>query len=530
MGCRIRWEFYISTKSGYISAKLKDVLRQCLHVMMLVLVVSSYTMSPSRVDPVHYRPVSPSFAFHPRFSELDPNNFQGAEGTNVFGFDLKKSVIILTPGLVQPPAPVRNHRSLPADVSDLCNFKKFSKSHISEKVRSYLEMLYLKENTKYRGGKKSGFKVLKPLAQNGETCHSDGLTAVGVSQMIQLGEFLARSYAGKLGSLSGVTSLEGLAETVGDVVLYQSLVAVLHGLLNDKQFVSSDVTKLSSDFTAPNSVKGKVLKYKSELHDYVGWAYKKEGSLFKEIMTSDPEKELPARDIIAYLSNIVHSNTNPGSEADELLGKVDLTLWDIDDLFNKSDTHHGYLASSSFFQMYANHNTYHLRQRIKEFLHLGELEESSPGNNLRLLAVDDLMMLSLLVSLNVTVDKHLAPASRLVLEVFHLSSPGAMSGAPSIQRVQNIVSSQNSKLKDSHAIQKVASSPENKHPTLLSSLYPSAHYPIDYIRILFNGKVITPSLSACSADFLASQGLCNSKHFQPLLSSFLEVNQAKVEL
>ncbi|KAH9495488.1 hypothetical protein Btru_013040 [Bulinus truncatus] len=546
-------------KRDSCTSKWKEMLHQCLQVVMTVMVVNVHTMSPTHSDDVTYSSVSsaPSFALHPRISELHPDNFQGAEGSKVSGLELKKSVIIFTSGLVPPPAHITKHPSLSADISHLCDFKSYASNHKSSKVQSYQEILSLKEKTKRRQVKRSGFKVFEAVTA-GEVCQPGRLTAGGVSQMIQLGEHLFRSYAATLQSLNGNTRLERLAEAVGDPILFQSMSGLLHGLLNEKQFVSVDVAKLPHDYDAGSYAKDKSLQFKNQLHHLVDKAYKTENLLFKESGgdSSGSLAELPAKDVLAYLLNIVHSKLRYDGETDNLsaFDDLNLSIWDVDRLFNSSDSYNSYLASCPVFQVYANHHTYSLRQHILKFLR--EPVEDDGKGNLRLLAVDDLMMLSLLVSMNLSVDKHLQPASRLVMEVFE--SPPAASPLntlylPTDSFIKNFLPSHNSKLEGSHIVSKMSPDSKDGNPSLLSSLHlitsltskgphilkalevsgalgPMKQKPLELVRVLLNGQVITPSLSACSDDEFASLGLCAAEKIQSLLSSFRDVNGWKDEL
>lgn len=544
---------------------------RCLHVFGFLLMVNLDSAQSNSYSHSHINDFS-SIKNHPRILEFHPDYVNGAEGTKIDGLNLKQTIVIVTPGLLIPPDNVEElHPPWSQDKAHLCNFQEFSKYHNSEKVRGYLEILSLKEKVKIKKVK-SGFKFLSPLAESSD-CGSKKLSAAGVAYLIHLGQYLRQAYSGQLSSLNEFAHSLDLAETYGEEALFQSLNALLYGLLTEKQFISTDIAKKSKDFSVPTL---KTSQHHHDLQHFVEQSYQTESHLLKDSKLNifDQNVDVPAKHVVVYLLNIFYSILNDTNTIKDIvknsnfLNNKILTYNAISRLFNSSDAHTSYLSSNSVFKLYAESQTYSVRQHLKNVL----LKEKEVVNNdLKVIAIDDLLMLSLLVSLNMSVNRHLPSASRLVIELFdmtpsmhvkplthngkdlqvspdhsannlgsklpsqiqpneHYSTPGEVSLAPGEGLAASLQSLRNSA--PSSPLSHILSQQSMSAETLKQEDIPlkSNQNPLQFVRVLYNGQVVTAQLGGCSHDTLISLGLCVRSSFENLLNSLGKSQSFKEEL
>ncbi|XP_059147216.1 uncharacterized protein LOC131934959 isoform X2 [Physella acuta] len=472
---------------------LVRVLNRCLlfNILLVLQVTASNQSQESSA-----RPSSTTLARHARVLDMYPVTSVSQEGQEINGFLLKKVLVVVSPGLRIPP----DHIHLPTlweKKQHQCKFRETLKLHKSEKFESFEEILSTKE--KFKRKSNSAFKVFK---FDPETCRGESLSAAGVLHMIHVGEHLSKVYLSKLKSLQHVMS-QGLAESVGDEVLFHSMNALLYGLLTEKQFIHSDVVKVPSDFHFKTDVK----QPQDDLHFYVAESYKQETHLLKSnklsILETGMKDETTAKEAINYLLNQLYpklvvrkqnnqefDNSNFGNQ------NKDLHFNYITNIFNSSDTHHKYLTSNPLFHTYAVSLTYPLRQHIKNFILSSE--DLPEEQDMKLLAVDELLMLSLLASLNLTVSNHLMPGSRLVFETYE---PKFLSPLDKPEKVDKLLKLMNIPL-------------EKRNP-------------LSFVRVLYNGKVISSSFASCGS---SEVGFCHYSDTATILDYLVNDKELKLEL
>lgn len=496
-------------------------------------------------------------------------------GALIKGFQLHRVFIAATPGLRTPNI----HGSLPVsssqvDNSRFCHFRDFSKVHKSEKVKNYQETLLMKE--KFQGKTKLRFKMFGSVPEAGN-CKNKSLSSFGVSQMINLGVYFLSSYFGKLKGLNSVLQHPEFACTFGDENLFQSLNALLYGLLTEKQFVYANINKLPIDFFK-RSLPGDTSQ---DLHYFVEQSFLKENHLFKDtrvfkfrngnLMEMLYGSHVTAKDVIDYVSN----SFCLASESVRALG---LSYDDVSDAFNVSDFYNKYLTTSFTFQTNSFTRTFSVRKSIKKFLAISSQpaqgESDIDNSDLKIIMIDDLFMLSVLVALNLPATEHLFPSSRLVIESFIPASPDSVlqsvdselvllheqRASRSFQegerndgltrtklnktwigfgeKINEEKSSEKGELnkflsfmhgeKDAGSeeffVRTVSSQPMpspfpaiSKEEKSIEGIPSSNKKLVTYVRVLYNGQVVTRFMPGCKNDPVINLGLCSFEALEALL-------------
>uniref|UniRef100_A0A0B7ABA5 Uncharacterized protein n=1 Tax=Arion vulgaris TaxID=1028688 RepID=A0A0B7ABA5_9EUPU len=277
---------------------------------------------------------------HPRITENCRHVFEGNEGTAIQGFKLRQVFVATTPGLLTPH--ISNSQSSsyePDEYVRFCSFRDFLKSGIAD----YLKTLTIKE--KFRGNViKPDFKIFYSMPDE-ENCQKQILSLFGLSQLINLGKYLLKSYNDKLVSLDTVQPHPGLAVTYGDETFFHSLSALLYGLLTEKQFIYTHIKKSSYDF----SEEAQLQNTYQDLHYFMEQSYIKEYHLFKNSKVNPDDVANPllfdpnesSKSAISHLSNSLCPTFSDHSSQ-----TVTVTHQDVDNIFNASDLHNIYLTNS----------------------------------------------------------------------------------------------------------------------------------------------------------------------------------------
>ncbi|GFO16217.1 hypothetical protein PoB_004272200 [Plakobranchus ocellatus] len=499
---------------------------------------------------------------HPRISELCADTFRGLEGRRIKDFRLEKVFIAVSPG----------HTSAPRDVAEALQ------KHKSEKVRDYPEFLTIKKAVNGRN-EKSAFKIFEALPSESfgksktegwrkgkrdretvkrgapeTSVQSEQLSVLGVIQMIKLGEFLGKSYFKKLRSIAAPPGESPrLAETTGDLLLYQTLSALLHGLLTEKQFVAADINKVGSSFCRVLGHSGSVCNaYHNSLQHlqhFMQEAFNKETHLFKDVKLSsfnfaefwqDFQRDWSAKEAIGFVSNRLCAEKHHKKVASSRFKSkkpVKISSGHLNLLFNVSDAHVAYMSASEVFQSFAKSYSLLLLQFADQWLtcHWCKGSVCHDENDMKIVSLNELSMLSLLSALYLQPSKHILPASRLVIEVFHMQPFELQMELHKVQKeeeekllfapevpVQNKISHLNHLKLSENLILPAPSSgqllPElspNKQ-SLHEEITESSH-DSKFVRILYDGHVVTSSIPQCKDNPVASLGLCSYKMFRSMI-------------
>lgn len=446
-------------------------------------------------------------------------------GAHIGGFQLQKVLVVTTPGL-QTPQEHNGWASIhdPGDHLHFCSFKKMSK-YLD--IGNYLNILKIKE--KFPNKKvKQAFKNLEPLP-NVKHCGRHSLSSFGVLQLINLGKYLFNSYFGKLKSLDSIVLSHKFASTFGDQTLFQSLSALLYGLLNEKQFVYTHVDKLSSGFSTASQFK----EEQQSLHYFVEQSFIKENHFFKNTkvfafsrgyITDIPfGDDISSKDVICYLCNSLCPKSQNHEKA------LRISYDGISHIFNLSDAYNNYLTASSLFWSYSEFRTASLWKLVKNWLspnhkhYKQQTGNSNSHDDLKVITVDDLFMFSILRTLNVSVARHTAPASRLIIESFVLKDSD--SGLDSL----------NSKIVPNLKLGKGELSFPSLNKISTFKVY-SQGKKFDYftlpiknntgrtfVRLLYNGQVITSFIPGCKSDKITTLGMCSLETFEHFLNSTIQL-------
>ena len=392
-------------------------------------------------------------------------------GSNIEGFQLDKVFVAVTPGLTTELDTNDNMVKLATNIPTDCMFEKFATHHPSIKVRSYPSLAKNKDSV--RKNREKSFKHYSRYT-NSINCEINSLTPHGIAQLIQEGEFLSTRYRYQLTSLQKAALTQDAANAPGDKVLFQTLSAFLHGLLDEEQFIQSRIRKSPVHFTSENGID-------PELHHLVESSFHSESHILKggkqmfskERLNFGKNKITPAKHILSQIASRVCEGDKKSA--------LKMLLNEINSVFHMSDAFNSYLSSNSLFKKYAHSRTLPFFNMLFQWLNLDD--EISSNDDLKIVSIDDLMMMSVLTTVSDVVDKHQLPASRLVLEVFRPTTA-------------NI-----SKLSDN---QKVVS-----NRNLETLVRESISVDPKFVRILYNGDVITSTLQSCQNSPLSNQGLCD---------------------
>ena len=385
------------------------------------------------------------------------------------------------------------------------------------------------------------------------------LSVVGVIQMIKLGEFLARRYFEQLKSVMAPPGEnKNLAETTGELVHFQTLSAFLHGLLMEKQFVAANVAKVGASYCR---VSGQLSSVCSAAHSalqhlrfFVEEAFRKESLLFKgsklsdlnvAALLSEGPNELSAKEAISHISNRLCAERHHRRVERVEKKPMQVANVHIDQMFNIADSHVSYLSSSELFQSFAKSHSLSLLSYADQWLTCfdSEAKKCRDKNDMKMVSVDPLSMLSLLTTLSLPTSQHILPAARLVIEIFHLR--------PSSQQEQNRTKLEYLSEHALHNEKRWSDLPDgSKHVTGVENMSEKSNTSSQYegsqldkkdfkskfVRVLYNGQVVTSNISACAEEPVLNLGLCSYKSFNSLLLHALQTgfslvkSQSKSEL
>ncbi|XP_005104752.1 uncharacterized protein LOC101864243 [Aplysia californica] len=484
-----------------------------------------------------------AYAQHARISEICSEKFYGREGTPVKGFELEKVFVAMTPGVRTPVERVHGLVEMSQTSSAECRFQEFAQRHASVKVQSYPETVLLKEEMKSSSAK-SDFRVFKRFTES-RGCKTNSLSSYGIAQLIQLGEYLQRCYSEKLHSFQSLPLHKEFAETVGEEVLFQSLSAVLHGLLTEKQFVRFDIRKSPANFCkrCKSQVGPCSCREHEDLHYFVEPSFYRERHILKEGLVHVQKRaflkqhqNIPVKEIISHISRVACGDENG------IRGAIQVPLREIDNLFDLSDSFNSYISSQPLFRSYAQARMRPLWEVVEAWLHPTHAPDnvSVEGkiDDFKIVSVDELMMLSFLASMSKTLDRHMAPASRFVVEMFELKSSQHLPHQPIYQlsKVDDVSLNSTSleaglQYNDSEtglhfkssSLMKERSDSKESNVSLSASTTAeklgvtrhmlSNRHRQRYVRVLYNGDVITQALPACADDQMVSLGLCSINTF-----------------
>ena len=375
------------------------------------------------------------------------------------------------------------------------------------------------------------------------------LSVLGVIQMIKLGEFLARRYFENLKSVVAPPGEnKNLAETTGELVHFQTLSAFLHGLLMEKQFVAADVAKVGASFCqAAGHLRSLcTASHKALQHTrfFVEEAFRKESLLFKNsklselniaALLSEGQNDLSAKEAISHVANTLCAKRHhrrvvrQKREEPEQFPNDHIAL-----MFDISDAHISYLASSKVFQSFAKSNSFSLLSYADRWLSCAlpggsgdENKSCNDKNDMKIISVDPLSMLSLLSALSLPSSHHILPASRLVIETFYSNhslhsqstevdikllndtknlgylSKQALQGEPSPPHFPHI-----------NRMEGISGKPDTSH--FKGSIEDSTDLSSKFVRVLYNGQVVTSKIIAC-APYSTSNGLCPYNVFKSMV-------------
>lgn len=299
-----------------------------------------------------------------------------------------------------------------------CRFSRHAAKSSSEKVKTYPQIVH--DFKQLQRSSKSGLRVFEMLPlQDG--CAGSDVTPFALSRMIKLGEYLAGRYGPLVPSLRDAGKDVALASCVPEQDYAQSTMALLHGLLNEKQFTRVDVRKLERDVVG-------VLGSRSlcpGLRDIEGFAqkaYSDEHEIFKgRDSGSLPRKHplgvgepRPAKEVAQSLS---HWFCDAESTPCQGVKCLDLTTGSSNvtgQLMEAIAAHNSYLAANEVFQAYALADTHRHLEKLLAWFGDGRASDQV----VKVDVADDFFFLKALTSLGHRVRDPVLPGARLVVEQY----------------------------------------------------------------------------------------------------------------
>ncbi|XP_076451875.1 uncharacterized protein LOC143287639 [Babylonia areolata] len=405
----------------------------------------------------------------------------GFEGLTPQGLVLDKVYILVVSAtspahhLPLPGLPIPPSRCLP--------FQQVSQLSRSEKVRTYPELV---QDYKRLRGSKSGLGVFEMLPLGGKGCRPEDVSPFVLSQMIGLGEFLGQRYRQALPWLQEVGRDPVVAGCVPESESFQSTAALLHGLLQEKQFCRLEVKKLSRQVVrglgahqpCPAIAEAEVLMER---------AYREESGVLKdaEAGRSVPQtlyaslgvdRSSPAKHVARSLQHLLCGvDVRKGDLCfDAASGACfNLTQPHVQHLWDSAGRHNAYLSSHPLFRSYAVADT---SPHIDALLAWFSSGAPSTDHAIKVDVADDFFFLKLLSALGHRLGKPIVPATRLVIEQYRKA----------------------------------------RSPSSSSRTFPR------FWRVLVDGEVVTDTLRSCAGG--AVNGLCGVDSLRAHLKDWVNSN------
>ncbi|XP_046556700.1 uncharacterized protein LOC124265890 isoform X2 [Haliotis rubra] len=354
---------------------------------------------------------------HPGFMNycrLSENAFTGSEGSPVPGYHLKKVLTLISPGQRATKIDFENMTS--PDIS--CDFEEYAHRSSHPKVQSLPEVADIYRHMK---SKKDGFKIFRPYPDS-PFCEYEELSPLGTTQHILLGEYMGKKYS-KFG-FDEPYAIEGMlaAHCIQDEAAYQSIFAFLHGLLHEKDFVSTSVKKSLNNFCQMYPSHRCSCPKSDFLQHQIAKAVRRGFHIFKEsakVERGINEKinlpyhtEIAPREIVSFLSSwVCDGRQHPCKDGT----CFNISISNLNDVFQSTNDYLNHITSTVSFKSYAHLNVYPFFERMFKWLHGSGYERFS------VMAAEEDFVVMVMTVLGLPVEQVLPLASRLVFEI-HESS------------------------------------------------------------------------------------------------------------
>ncbi|XP_046370558.2 2-phosphoxylose phosphatase 1-like isoform X2 [Haliotis rufescens] len=351
--------------------------------------------------------------FHPGFMDycrLSENAFSGSEGSSVPGYHLKKVLILISPGQRATKIDFENMTS--PDIS--CDFEHHANLASHRKVQSFPEVADIYRHMR---SKKDGFKIFRPYPDS-PFCEYEELSPLGTTQHILLGEYIGRKYS-KFG-FDEPYSVEGMltAHCIQDEAAYQSIFAFLHGLLHEKDFVSTTVQKSLNNFCQIYPSHRCSCPKSDFLQHQIAKVVRRGFHIFKEtakIERSINEKisipyhtDIAPREIVSFLSSwVCDRRQHPCKDGT----CFNISISNLDDVFQSANDYLNHITSTTTFKSYAHLNVYPFFERLFKWL------AGSGDERFSVMAAEEDFVVMVMTVLGLPVEQILPLASRLVFEI-----------------------------------------------------------------------------------------------------------------
>lgn len=355
-----------------------------------------------------------------------------------------------------------------------CRFARHAGKSSSEKVKTYPQLV---EDFKQMRKSKSGLNVFEVLPLQ-EGCVGHDVAPFALSQMIQLGEYLAERYRLAFPALHHAGKDVMLASSMPEQDYFQSAMALLHGLLNEKQFVRVQVKKLESDVVrgagGPSwcpSIQDidifaqKAYRDEHEVLNSRGMGFAARVNLSESVGV--PEHQ-PTKEVLRTLSHWFCDASSIPCNHERC---VNLTGGDASQMLQSVAAHNSYLSANEVFRAYSLADTYMHFETLLSWFGDGRASDQT----IKVDVVDDFFFLKVLTALGHRTQDPILPSSRLVIEQY-------------------------------------------KKEKSTSS--------VKFWRVLVDGKVVTESLGVCAG--AASKGFCGVDTIKVQLQKLAEANMFDV--
>ncbi|XP_067659009.1 2-phosphoxylose phosphatase 1-like [Haliotis asinina] len=354
---------------------------------------------------------------HPGFMNycrLSENAFTGSEGSPVPGYHLKKVFALISPGQRATKIDFENITS--PDIS--CDFEEYAQLSSHPKVQSLPEVADIYRHMRSR---KDGFKIFRPYPDS-PFCEYEELSPLGTTQHILLGEYMGKKYS--TFGFDEPYSIERMlaAHCIQDEAAYQSIFAFLHGLLHEKDFVSTSVQKSLNNFchmypnqrcSCPKSdfLQHQIAKaVRRGFHIFKGSAKVERGINAK--LNLPYHTDIAPREIVSFLSSWVCDGRQHPCKRGTCFN---ISISNLNDVFQSANDYLNHMTSTVSFKSYAHLNVYPFLERMFKWLHGAEYERFS------VMAAEEDFVVMVMTVLGLPVEQVLPLASRLVFEI-HESS------------------------------------------------------------------------------------------------------------
>ena len=352
-----------------------------------------------------------------------------------------------------------------------CHFSHHAAKSSSEKVKSYPQAVH---DFKQLRRSKSGLNVFEVMPLQ-DSCVGHDVTPFALSQMIQLGEYLAERYKYVFPALHHAGKDVVLASSMPEQDYFQSTMALLHGLLNEKQFMRVSMKKLESDVVR-GAWSHSWCPSIRDIEIFVQKAYTDEHQIFKNKEAGFmPQKSLleslgvrklqPTKEVIQSLSHWFCDTSSIPCNHEKC---INLTESAASQMLQLIAMHNSYLSANEVFQAYSLADTYIHFEKLLSWFDDGK---ASSDQVIKVDVVDDFFFLKVLATLGHEAQDPILPGARLVIEQY-----------------------KKEKSKSS----------------------------VKFWRVLVDGKVVTESLQVCSG--AASKGFCSVATVKVRLKRLAETN------